>query len=70
MRQHYSGMPMKVREVVRLLEKQGWVEMRSKGSHRNFRHPARPQVITVPGNDGKELPPGTLHGILRKAGLR
>jgi predicted RNA binding protein YcfA (HicA-like mRNA interferase family) len=61
---------MKVREVVRLLEKQGWVEMRSRGSHRNFRHPVRPQVVTVPGNDGKELSPGTLHDILRKAGLR
>lgn len=50
-------MPMKVREVVRLLEKHGWVEMQSKGSHRNFRHPRRIGVITVPGNDGKELAP-------------
>ena len=63
-------MPMKVREVVRLLKKQGWVEMRSRGSHRSFRHPARPQVITMPGNDGKELAPGTLNDILKTAGLR
>jgi len=32
-------MPMKVREVIRLLEKRGWIEMRSKGSHRHFKHP-------------------------------
>ena len=56
---------MKVREVVRLLEKQGWVEMRSRGSHRHFRHPNQPYVITVPGTDGKELAPGTLNAILR-----
>ena len=48
-------MPMKVREVIRLLEQHGWVEMRSRGSHRHFKHPDEAFVITVPGNDGKEL---------------
>jgi predicted RNA binding protein YcfA (HicA-like mRNA interferase family) len=63
-------MPMKVREVVRLLEKHGWIEMRSKGSHRHFKHPNEAAVITVPGNVGKELAPGTLNAILKKAGLK
>ena len=63
-------MPMKVREVVRLLEKHGWQEMRSKGSHRHFKHPDQSYVITVPGNEGKELAPGTLNAILKKAGLK
>jgi len=45
-------MPMKVREVIRLLEKHGWVEIRSKGSHRHFKHFEQRYVITVPGNDG------------------
>ena len=49
---------MKVREIVRLLEKNGWVEMRSRGSHRHL------------GNEGKELAPGTLNDILKKAGLK
>jgi predicted RNA binding protein YcfA (HicA-like mRNA interferase family) len=61
---------MKVREVIRLLEKQGWVEIRSRGSHRHFRRPDQPYVITVPGNEGKELAPGTLNAILKKAGLK
>ena len=63
-------MPMKVREVIRLLEKHGWLEMRSRGSHRHFKHPNQAFVITVPGNDGKELAPGTLNVILKKAGLK
>jgi predicted RNA binding protein YcfA (HicA-like mRNA interferase family) len=48
---------MKVREVIRLLEKHGWVEMRSKGSHRHFKHP-------------NELAVGTLNVILKAARLK
>jgi predicted RNA binding protein YcfA (HicA-like mRNA interferase family) len=61
---------MRVREVIRLLEQNGWTEMRSRGSHRNFKHPEKPSMVTVPGSDGKELAPGTLNAILKKAGLR
>ena len=61
---------MKIREVIALLEKNGWALDRSKGSHRQFKHPGNPQVITVPGNEGKELATGTLNDILKKAGLR
>ncbi|HEV8041532.1 MAG TPA: type II toxin-antitoxin system HicA family toxin [Bryobacteraceae bacterium] len=61
---------MKVREVIQLLEKHGWREMRSKGSHRHFKHPEQAYLVTVPGNDGKELAPGTLNAILKKAGLK
>ena len=63
-------MTMKVREVIRLLEKHGWVELRSRGSHRHFKHLNQPSVITVPGQEGKELVPGTLNAILKKAGLK
>ena len=61
---------MKVREVIKLLEENGWMEMRAKGSHRQFKHPQERFVITVPGNEGKELAPGTLNAILKKAGLK
>jgi len=63
-------MPMKVRELIRMLEKNGWTRDRSKGSHRQFKHPVNPRVITVPGNEGDELATGTLQGILKKAGLK
>jgi predicted RNA binding protein YcfA (HicA-like mRNA interferase family) len=64
------AMVMKVREVIRLLKRHGWTEMRMKGSHRHFKHPAQPFVITVPGDESKELAPGTLNAILKKAGLK
>jgi predicted RNA binding protein YcfA (HicA-like mRNA interferase family) len=63
-------MPMRVREVIQLLQKHGWQEMRSKGSHRHFKHPEQRFVITVPGNEGKEVAIGTLNAILKKAGLK
>jgi predicted RNA binding protein YcfA (HicA-like mRNA interferase family) len=63
-------MPMKVREVIFLLEKHGWRRVRSKGSHQNFKHPDYPRVITVPGSPSKELAPGTLNAKLKEAGLK
>ena len=61
---------MKVRELVRLLRERGWIELRMKGSHRHFKHPIERSVITVPGNSNKELAPGTLNDILKKAGMK
>ncbi|MBM3763795.1 MAG: type II toxin-antitoxin system HicA family toxin [Acidobacteria bacterium] len=61
---------MKVREVIRLLERNGWREVRTKGSHRHFRHANVPFIVTVPGNPGGEVAPGTLNDILKKAGLK
>jgi len=63
-------MPMKVRDVIHLLEERGWKQIRTKGSHRHFKHPDQRFVVTVPGNEGKELAPGTLNAILKKAGLK
>lgn len=63
-------MPLKVREVIALLQRNGWIEVRVKGSHRHFRPPQRREVVTVPGNEGKELAPGTLNAILKKAKLK
>ena len=61
---------MKVRDVIRLLAEHGWIEMRTRGSHRHFKHPDQAMVVTVPGNEGKDLAPGTLNAILKKAGLK
>jgi predicted RNA binding protein YcfA (HicA-like mRNA interferase family) len=51
-------MPLKVREVIRLLEKHGWNKDAIPRSHRQFKHPNQALVTTVPGNPGKELAPG------------
>ena len=61
---------MKVRDVLRLLANDGWQHARTKGSHRQFKHPTKPGSVTVAGKPGLDLPPGTLNSILKQAGLR
>jgi predicted RNA binding protein YcfA (HicA-like mRNA interferase family) len=60
---------MKVRDLLNLLEENGWQCVRTRGSHRQFRHPENPLVITVAGHPSIELPTGTLRSILKKAGI-
>ena len=61
---------MKVRDVVKMLENDGWVLSRSRGSHKQFSHPSKTGIVTVPGKPGDELPKGTLGSVLRQAGLK
>jgi predicted RNA binding protein YcfA (HicA-like mRNA interferase family) len=61
---------MKVAEVIRLLERDGWELSRTRGSHRQFKHPDRPGKVTVAGQAKSTLHPKTLASILRQAGLR
>ena len=61
---------MKVREVIRILESDGWYQVRMKGSHRQFKHNAKIGLVTVPGKPKDDLAPGTLSSILMQAGLR
>jgi len=52
-----------------MLESDGWRLKVTKGSHRQFLHPQKGMVVTVPGQPGKDVPIGTLKAILRSAGL-
>lgn len=60
---------MKVREVNRLLERDGWEQVAQKGSHRQFKRPTQKGRVTVAGKAGHDLPKGTLASILRQAQL-
>jgi predicted RNA binding protein YcfA (HicA-like mRNA interferase family) len=60
---------VKVRDLIRLLEADGWRLRKVEGSHRQFKHPSKPLLVTVPGHLGKDVPIGTLKAILRTAGL-
>jgi predicted RNA binding protein YcfA (HicA-like mRNA interferase family) len=60
---------MKVRDVIRLLEEDGWGQVAQKGSHRQFKHPAKSGKVTVPGRPSDDLPTKTLKSILKQAGL-
>ena len=61
---------MKVREVIRLLEGDGWVLVETRGSHRQFKHPTKPGRVTVSGNLGDDMPKGTFASVKRQAGLK
>jgi predicted RNA binding protein YcfA (HicA-like mRNA interferase family) len=58
---------MKVRDVIRLIEKDGWRFHSQKGSHRQFVHPVKKGRVTVPGKPGKDLATGTFRSILSQA---
>ena len=53
-----------------MLEDDGWVLSRTRGSHRQYSHPLKQGVVTVPGKPGDELPKGTLGSVLKQAGLK
>lgn len=60
---------MKVKGVIRVLEADGWYLVKTRGSHRQFKHPIKPSKVTVPGKLSDELAPGTLNNIWKQAKL-
>jgi predicted RNA binding protein YcfA (HicA-like mRNA interferase family) len=58
---------MNSREVIRRLIADGWVLVRTKGSHRQYRHPSKPGLVTVP-HPKRDLPIGTVRSIAKQAG--
>jgi predicted RNA binding protein YcfA (HicA-like mRNA interferase family) len=60
---------MKISEVIRLLEQDGWVLKRTAGSHRHFSHPMKTGLVTVAGKPSATLKPKTEASILKQAGL-
>jgi len=62
--------PIKISELIRMLEADGWREVRQKGSHRQFQHPTKRGVVTVAGKMSATVKIGTLMKIMKDAGLR
>ncbi|MGO9784664.1 MAG: type II toxin-antitoxin system HicA family toxin [Streptosporangiaceae bacterium] len=60
-------MPMKVSQIIRLLESDGWRLKRVAGSHRHFTHPEKPGLVTVAGKPSATLKPKTEASILKQA---
>ena len=61
---------MKVRHVIAMLQDDGWLLARTRGSHRQYRHPRKRGLVTVPGKPSDDLAPGTLNSVLKQAGLK
>ena len=61
---------MKVKDVVKLIEEDGWYMIRMKGSHRQYKHPHKTGRVTIPGKRNDDLASGTLNSIMKQAGLK
>ena len=57
------------RDMIKILERGGWFLARTRGSHRQYKHPRKRGVVTVAGSPSDDLAPGTLNSILKQAGL-
>lgn len=60
---------MNSRELIKLIEKDGWQLVAVKGSHHQYKHPAKAGRVTVP-HPKKDVPLGTLQSIMKQAGLK
>ena len=61
---------MKVSEILRLLQADGWYLVATRGSHRQYKHASKPGRVTVPGKPSDDIAPGTLNSILKQATLK
>ena len=60
---------MKVRGLIKRLERDGWYLVATRGSHRQFKHDSKSGRVTVPGKPSDELAPGTLSSAFKQAGI-
>jgi predicted RNA binding protein YcfA (HicA-like mRNA interferase family) len=60
---------LKVRDVIRKIEEDGWYHVATKGSHRQYKHAAKSGRVTIAGKASDDVAPGTLNSILKQAGL-
>ena len=63
-------MPMKVKDLIAFIEGDGWVQVRQRGSHRQYHHPTKSGTVTVSGKASVEVPLGTQSSVLKQAGLK
>jgi predicted RNA binding protein YcfA (HicA-like mRNA interferase family) len=61
---------MKVREVIKLIEADGWYLVVTKGSHRQYKHPSKRGRVTIAGHPSHDLAPGTLNSIFKQAQIK
>lgn len=59
---------MKSKDIIKLIEADGWEEVRQRGSHKQFRHPTKPGTVTVP-HPKSEMGIGTIKSIEKQSGI-
>lgn len=61
---------MKIRDVIRLIESEGWYLVAFRGSHRQYKHPYKPGRVTIAGKLSDDIARGTLNSILKQSGIK
>jgi len=61
---------VKIRDIIRLIEDDGWYLVATRGSHRQYKHPNKPGRVTIAGKPSDDMAPGTLNSVLKQAGLK
>jgi len=61
---------MKVREAIKLIGNDGWYLARTRGSHRQYKHPQKKGLVTIPGKMKDDLATATMNSILKQAGFK
>ena len=61
---------MKVHDAIKLIEADGWYLIKTRGSHKQFKHHTKPGRVTIAGHFNDDLAPGTLNSILKQAKLK
>lgn len=60
---------MKSSSLIKMIQKDGWQLVRTKGSHHHFKHPDKKGIVTIP-HPKKDIPIGTTNSILKQAGIK
>jgi predicted RNA binding protein YcfA (HicA-like mRNA interferase family) len=63
-----AAMPVKVKEAIQFIERDGWAQVRQTGNHRHFHHPSKPGTVTIAGHPSDVIYPKTLAKIKKQAG--
>ncbi len=61
---------MKVRDIIRMIQQDGWYLVATRGSHRQYKHPSKQGRVTIAGNPHHDVATGTLNSILKQAKLK
>ena len=61
---------MKIRDVIKEIEEDGWFQVYQKGSHRQYKHPEKKGRVTIAGHPSDGLAIGTLNSVFKQAGIK
>ena len=61
---------MKVKDIIKVIEEDGWYKVNTEGSHRQYKHATKKGRVTIAGKLSDDVQKGTLNSILKQAGLK